>query len=109
MDGEAISEAFATQSGPDCLKDVIQKYGLRLKVYRVLKQALGAQEVIKSTSAMQLAIDYSLYTGGTLHLQASQVNWSPTFASPSTSGYDAVSSNFLYFSYCMYPIAMHSE
>ncbi len=47
MDGEAISETFATQSGPDCLKDVIQKHGLRLKVYSVLKHALGAQEIIK--------------------------------------------------------------
>ncbi len=26
-----------------------------------------------------------------------------------TSGYDAVSSNFQYFSFCMYPIAMHGE
>ena len=45
MDGEAISVAFATQSGPDCLKDVIPKYGLRLKVYQALKQVLNTQQV----------------------------------------------------------------
>ena len=33
MDGEAVSLAFATTAGPDCLKDVISKYGIRLKVY----------------------------------------------------------------------------
>ena len=45
MDGEAISVAFATHSGPDCLKDVIPKYGLRLKVYQALKQVLDTQQV----------------------------------------------------------------
>lgn len=43
MDGEAISLAFATTAGPDCLKEVISKYGLRLKVYRVIKDVLSAQ------------------------------------------------------------------
>ena len=43
MDGEAISLAFATTAGPDCLKEVISKYGLRLKVYQVIKDALSAQ------------------------------------------------------------------
>ena len=43
MDGEAISLAFATLSGPDCLKEVISQYGLCLKVYRVIKDAISAQ------------------------------------------------------------------
>ena len=41
MDGEAIVEAFATCSGPDCLKDVISKYGQRVKVYNAIKVRLG--------------------------------------------------------------------
>ena len=37
MDGEAIMAAFATCSGPDCLKDVVRKYGVRVKVYNTIK------------------------------------------------------------------------
>ena len=33
MDGEAISLAFATTAGPECLKEVISKDRLCLKVY----------------------------------------------------------------------------
>ena len=43
MDAEAISLAFATVSGPDCLKEVISQYGLRLKVYRLIKDDISAQ------------------------------------------------------------------
>ena len=37
-----MSLAFAAHSGPDCLKDVVPKYGLRLKVYQALKAELEA-------------------------------------------------------------------
>ena len=42
MDGEAVMAAFATCSGPDCIKDIInyKTYGSRLKVYTALKAAL---------------------------------------------------------------------
>ena len=43
MDGEAVCLALATTAGPDCLRDVIPKYGLRLKVYRAIKGALTQQ------------------------------------------------------------------
>ena len=43
MDGEAIGLALATTAGPDCLRDVIPKYGLRLKVYRAIKDTLMQQ------------------------------------------------------------------
>lgn len=42
MDGEALMAAFATRPGPDCIKDVIKTYGTRLKVYNVIKSAIGA-------------------------------------------------------------------
>ena len=41
MDGEALMAAFATCSGPDCIKDVIKTFGTRLKVYNVIKTAIG--------------------------------------------------------------------
>ena len=40
MDGEAVNLAYATISGPDCLKDVISRYGVRLKIYQAIKDAL---------------------------------------------------------------------
>ena len=41
MDGEAIIAAFGATSGPDCLRDVLPKYGQRIKVYNSLKLLLG--------------------------------------------------------------------
>ena len=43
MDGEAVCLALATTAGPDCLRDVIPKYGLCLKVYRAIKGTLTQQ------------------------------------------------------------------
>ena len=43
MDGDALSLAFAAHSGPDCLKNIVSKYGLRLKVYRAIKAELEAE------------------------------------------------------------------
>lgn len=43
MDGEAICLALGTTTGPDCLRDVISKYGLRLKVYKAIKETLTQQ------------------------------------------------------------------
>ncbi len=50
MDGEAIFDAIGCQVGPDCLKDVLPKYGHRIKVYRAIKSAMGIvlQEVWKA-------------------------------------------------------------
>ena len=41
MDGEATVSAFATCSGPDCLKEVVPKLGSRLKVYNAIKVAIN--------------------------------------------------------------------
>ena len=40
-DGEATVAAFATRSGPDCLKDVIPKLGSRLKVYNAIRVVIN--------------------------------------------------------------------
>lgn len=42
MDGNAVLQALATLSGPDCLKEILPKYGQRIKVYNVIKVAVGA-------------------------------------------------------------------
>ena len=44
MDGEAVCQALGTVCGPDCLKDVIPKYGIRLKVYNAVKTAVHNDE-----------------------------------------------------------------
>ena len=46
MDGEAVEVAVAATPGPDCLKDIIPKVGLRLKVYNRIK-TLIQNEVIE--------------------------------------------------------------
>ena len=43
MDGEAIYQAFGTLSGPDCLKDVLPRFGERLKVYNAIKSVIGTE------------------------------------------------------------------
>ena len=45
-----MSLAFASCSGPDHLKDVIPKYGLRLKVYQVIKREIEASAACSSAS-----------------------------------------------------------
>lgn len=37
MDGDAILVGFSSTPGPDWLKDMIPKVGLRLKVYSALR------------------------------------------------------------------------
>lgn len=54
MDGDALSLAFAAQSGPDCLKDVVPKYGLRLKVYQAIKVELEAQVTMHASCQFQM-------------------------------------------------------
>lgn len=46
MDGEAVLMAMSTQSGPDCLKDVVPALGTRLKVYHAVKHAI--EEEVKN-------------------------------------------------------------
>ena len=41
MDGEGTVGAFATCPGPDCLKDVVLKYGSRVKVYNAIRAAIN--------------------------------------------------------------------
>ena len=60
MDGEALFDAFGCQSGPDCLKDVVPKYGQRVKVYKAIKLAMSAsliQQVSnKDTDTIYIAL-----------------------------------------------------
>ena len=63
MDGEAVMAAFATCSGPDCIKDIIKTYGSRLKVYTALKAAIGEsyqQSVSMCQNVLLISILYVL-------------------------------------------------
>ena len=53
MDGEAIADAFGTFSGPDCIKDVLPKFGQRVKVYNAIKLSLG-REITSEVSKLVL-------------------------------------------------------
>ena len=37
MDGAAVVQSFGSYSGPDCLEEVISKFGVRIKVYTAIK------------------------------------------------------------------------
>ncbi len=40
MDGAAITQTFGTCVGPDCLRDVVSKFGVRIKVYTAIRTHL---------------------------------------------------------------------
>ncbi len=43
MDGAALVQTFASSPGPDCLKSVVRKFGVRVKVYTTIKSRLEAE------------------------------------------------------------------
>ena len=47
MDGEAILIAFTTNIGADCLRDVLPKLGIRLKVYNALRKELMTEVSVR--------------------------------------------------------------
>ena len=49
MDGEAIATAFTITPGPDCIRDVVPKVGVRMKVYQAIKRALEVRSIVKKT------------------------------------------------------------
>jgi len=40
MDGESLEALIATTPGPDCLKELIPKLGVRLRIYKQIKLSL---------------------------------------------------------------------
>ena len=40
MDGESLEALLGTTQGPDCLKELIPKVGIRLKVYQRIRTAM---------------------------------------------------------------------
>lgn len=45
MDGEALVTLIGVTPGPDCLKDLISKVGIRLKVYNHIKSVYQTSSV----------------------------------------------------------------
>ena len=44
MDGESLEALLGTTQGPDCLKELIPKVGIRLKLYQRIRTALYNQD-----------------------------------------------------------------
>lgn len=66
MDGEATVAAFATCPGPDCIKEVVPKYGYRVKVYNAIRSALNEnyeQKVLATMLVCVVARLLSFFTG----------------------------------------------
>ena len=67
MDGEAITVALGSCSGPDCLKEVIPKVGTRLKVYSALKtlceQSYDRYQVCVTRTVCMVIHVYCIYRG----------------------------------------------
>ena len=61
IDGEATAAAFATCAGPDCLKDVIPKLGIRLKVYNTLKLVIDQGKGFFSNKATVKELTYVFF------------------------------------------------
>ena len=52
MDGMAVTQTIYGSSGPDCLKEVVQKFGARMKVYSALKSFLNEKVAIVCVSSI---------------------------------------------------------
>lgn len=63
MDGEAIATAFAITPGPDCIRDVVPKVGVRMKVYQAIKRALEVRSIVKK-NVLGLCLNPLGGTGG---------------------------------------------
>ena len=61
MDGEAISQALGTLPGPDCLKDVVPKFGVRLKVYNAIRSFMRSDESDSEVMKLSGETDPSYY------------------------------------------------
>lgn len=65
MDGMAIIQTINSSSGPDCLKDVVQKFGSRVKVYTAIKNYLeeGKQVILLKCVYYYFYCKCVFYTG----------------------------------------------
>ena len=45
MDGDALATLLTVSSGPDCLKELIKKMGVRLRFYQLIKSLCSDETV----------------------------------------------------------------
>ena len=65
MDGIAIVGAFGAHPGSDCLRDVIPKFGTRIKVYLALKSFMS---VSTATESLTVRLYLYIFFSGTCRL-----------------------------------------
>ena len=49
MDGDALATLLTVSSGPDCLKELIKKVGVRLKVYQLIKSLCSDETAVRQS------------------------------------------------------------
>ena len=47
VDGDALVTLMGTTSGPDCLKELVPKVGIRMKVYKLIKCFCDTEECVR--------------------------------------------------------------
>lgn len=45
MDGDALVTLVGATPGPDCLKELVSKVGIRMKVYKLIKSFYDTESV----------------------------------------------------------------
>ena len=61
MDGESLVTLIRSKPGPDCLKDVVQKVGPRMKLYKAI-QTLYSNDTVRALILKCQLNAYVLYT-----------------------------------------------
>ena len=55
MDGDALATLLTIASGPDCLKELIKKVGVRVRFYQLIK-SLCSDETVSSAQLYYICV-----------------------------------------------------
>lgn len=56
MDGDALATLLSLTPGPDSLKELVSKVGLRIKVYKVIKSLYDKESVSEKLYCLLLCV-----------------------------------------------------
>lgn len=56
MDGDALATLLSLTPGPDSLKELVSKVGLRIKVYKVIKSLYDKESVSEKLRCLLLCV-----------------------------------------------------
>ena len=78
MDGESLEALLASSAGPDCLKELIPKLGVRLRIYTRIKSEIKTS-FVGSSSLVEVNLVSSATHIFLFHLLCSRENISFVF------------------------------